>query len=129
MGSPLGGPIGLLQEDERVLRWNVELAAAGLAGDGVVDPNHVVAQLRVQRAVALVRAGRDAILLRADNPAHLVVIDALAAWTRELVGPCLVAVIEEVTFIERHERIILSFLNGDRLRTHVSERAAGARAS
>jgi hypothetical protein len=36
----------------------------------------------------------------------LVVVDALAPGTRQFVGACLVPVVEEVAFVERHEAII-----------------------
>ena len=34
-----------------MLRRDVELLAARLAGDGIVDANHVVAQFRIQLAI------------------------------------------------------------------------------
>src|SRR5439155_11847703 len=102
----VSGVIALLQEDHRVLRGDVEPLSARLAGDRVVDADHVVAQLGEQRAVALVGAGRDPVLARADDPLHLIVVDALAARAGELVRPRLVLVVEEVAFVEGHEGII-----------------------
>src|SRR5262245_5683327 len=96
----------LLDEYHRVLRRDVELLAARLARDRIVDTDHVVAELAVQRAIAIVGAVGQAILLRPDHPAHLVVVGALAAGTGELVGPRLVAVVEEVAFVQRHPSII-----------------------
>ena len=117
----------LLDEHHRVLRRDVELLAARLAGDRVVDADHVVAQLRVQRAVALVGAGRQAILLDAHHPAHLVIVDALAARAGELVGPRFVLAVEEVAFVERHapiiqfERTQIRVMATDPTRTYPSE--------
>src|ERR1041384_6702235 len=56
----------------------------------------------------LARAGRNAVLLGAHDPTHLVVVDALAAWARQLVGARFVPIVEEVAFVERHVGIILS---------------------
>src|SRR5262249_53207575 len=100
--------VSLLQEDHRVLRRDVELLPACLARHRIVDADHVVAELEEQRAIALVGAGRNPILARPYDPAHLVLIDAPAARTGELVGPRLAAAVEEVAFVERHDRIILS---------------------
>ena len=89
-----------------MLRGDVELLAARLAGYGVVDTNHVVLELGEQRAIALVGPGRNAILARAHDPAHLVFVDALAARTGQLVQPRLVLVVEKIAFVERHRWII-----------------------
>ena len=62
----------LFDKDHRVLRGDVELLAARLAGDGVVHPDHVVAQLGIEGPVALVGAGWHPFLPRPDDPAHLV---------------------------------------------------------
>src|SRR5690349_11123993 len=112
-----------------MLRRDVELLAAGLARDRIVDADHVVAQLRVERAIAFVGACGQTVLLRAHDPPHLIVVDALAARAAQLVGPRLVPVVEEVAFVERHPAIILSFTHGARSRTHLSERAAVAGAA
>ena len=56
------------EKDHRMLRRDVEFLAAGLAGDRIVDADHVVAQLGVQRAVALVGARRNPILLACERP-------------------------------------------------------------
>src|SRR5262245_65756663 len=90
-----------------MLRRDVEFLTSRLARHRIVDADHVVAQLAVQRAVAIVRAGWNTVLLRAHDPAHLVLVDALAARTHQLVGPRLVAVVEEVAFIERHSEMII----------------------
>src|ERR1700730_12889981 len=89
-----------------MLRRDVELLAARLAGDGIVHADHVVAQLREHRAISRVGAGRNAVLAHADDPAHPVLVDALAPWTVELVGPRLVPAVEEVAFVKRHAVII-----------------------
>ena len=82
-----------------MLRGDVELLAARLTRHCVVDANHVVAQLGIERAVALVGALRQPILARADDPAHLVLVGALAARARQLVRARLVPVVEEVAFV------------------------------
>src|SRR5262249_37175541 len=110
----------LLDEHHRVLRRDVELLAAGLAGHRVVDADHVVAELGVERAVAFVGAARQTILPRADDPAHLIVVGALAARARQLVGARLVPVVEEVAFVQRHAPIIARV--GDRARIPLSGR-------
>src|SRR5207253_972708 len=68
-------------------------------------------------------------LARADDPAHLIVVDALASRARQLVGARLVLIIEEVAFVERHVKIILLFDYADRLRacTYLPQRASGSR--
>ena len=66
--------------------------------------------------------------LRPDDPAHLVVVLALAARAGELVGPRFVPVVEEVAFVERHARIIsrltrsahAELQDGDRPGAHLS---------
>src|SRR5215475_10882698 len=99
----------LLEKDHRVLRRNIELLPARLARHRVVHPNHVVAEFPEQRTVALIGPGRNAILLRSNHPAHLILVGAPAPRTGELVDAGLVAVVEEIAFVERHAAIILSF--------------------
>src|ERR1700730_15858247 len=89
-----------------MLRRDVELLAARLAGHGIVYADHVVAQLREHRAIALVGAGRNAVLAHADDPAHLVLVDALETWTVEIVGQRLVPAVEDVACVKRHAVII-----------------------
>src|SRR5262249_34125760 len=106
---------------------------ARLARHGIVDPNHVVAEFSEQRTVALVGAWWNAILPRSNDPTHLVVVRSLATRTGQLIGACLVAVVEEIAFVQRHAAIILSFDNGDRRDDRpdpaLSQRPARARPS
>jgi len=90
-----------------MLGRDVEFLAAGLARHGIVDTDHVVAQLGVQRPIALIGARRDAIFLRPDDPAHLVLVYTLAPRTGQLVSAGFVPVIEEIAFVQGHNCILL----------------------
>src|SRR5262249_42033949 len=98
-----------LEKHHRVLGRDVELLAAGPARHRIVDTNHIVAELGEERAIALIRSWRNPILARAHDPAHLILVRAAAPRSCERVAARLVAVVEEIAFVERHVRIILSF--------------------
>jgi hypothetical protein len=90
-----------------MLGRDVEFLAAGFARHGIVDANHVVAQLGKQGTIALVGAWRDPIFLRPNDPAHLVLIYTLAPRTGQLVGAGFIPVIEEIAFVKGHHCILL----------------------
>jgi len=71
MGSPSGIRLALafLQENERLVRRYFEPCATRLAVHHVVDANHVVTKLGIERAIAFVGARRNPIFLDATDPA------------------------------------------------------------
>src|SRR5262249_27259192 len=71
----------LVYEHQRVLRRDLELLAARLAGDLVVEAKQVVAQLGELGAVDFIGAGRQPILLGASHPANAVVVGPVALGT------------------------------------------------
>jgi hypothetical protein len=82
-----------------VHRRNLEALAAGLTNDFVVNANEMVAELGELRAIALVRAGRQAVLLRASDPPDRILIGSAAARTTQPLAAVLVSVDEEGAFI------------------------------
>jgi hypothetical protein len=88
-------------------RGDLELLPAGLADQLVVEPEEVIAELGELRAVALVGAGRQAILLGTTNPAHAVLIRAPAARAGVAGRSRLGLVGEEGALVESHTQIVL----------------------
>jgi hypothetical protein len=62
-------------------RRDFESLPAGLADHLVVDPNQVVTQLGEFRAIPLVRAGRQLVLLLSPDPSNRIFVGAAAART------------------------------------------------
>src|SRR5215203_6805094 len=72
-------------ENDGLEVWDVEAAAAARTGEQVVNAHHVVARLRELRLLLLVHAARHLVLLRAPQPAH-VVVGALTTVGAGVVG-------------------------------------------
>src|SRR5262245_34516806 len=95
------GVVGL-EKDHGLVRGHVELAAAAGADDVVVHADQVVAQLPEHRAVALVGAGWNPILLRTADPSHLVFVAMAALRTGEGGWLRLGALVEEIPLVQGH---------------------------
>jgi hypothetical protein len=76
-------------------RRDLEALAARLAHDLVVHANQVVTQLRELGTVALVGTRRNAVLLRASDPAHAVFVRAAATRATQPLVSVFVLVKEE----------------------------------
>src|SRR6185295_19248346 len=107
--APLDVPAALvvLQEDQRLMGRHLEPGPARQAVNDVVHPDHVIAQFRVQRAVAFVCSRWNLVLLDPPHPLELVVVLPVAAWTGQRRGAGLRLLGEEVPLVESHlERIL-----------------------
>jgi hypothetical protein len=80
-------------------RRDLELLRARLAGHLIVHANQVVAKLRKLRAVALVRTGRQPVLLGPAYPAHRVFVGPTTPRTAQSLGAVLVFVEEKSAFV------------------------------
>ena len=95
-------PGELVGIDHRLLRRDLELLPARLAGHVVVQPEEVVAQLGEFGAIDVVGPRRQPILFRSPHPANAVVPGPAAFRALETAGSGLVLVREEGAFVESH---------------------------
>ena len=72
--------------------------------DHVVTADHVVAQLRIQRAIALVGARRNPTFLDPADPSELVVVLSPASGAGERRGASFLFLVEEIALTESHSR-------------------------
>src|SRR4051812_6274127 len=111
----IGQPGELIDEDHRLLRRDLELPAAGLADDLVVEAENVVAQLRELLAIHLVGPRGRTIFLHPPDPADAVVVGAAAFRARVAARLGLGLVGEEGAFVEGHAFIVSGAAVGVRL--------------
>src|SRR4051812_29514641 len=95
-----------LEKNHGLMRRHVELAPASCADDVVVHADEVVAQLAEHRAVALVRARGNPLLLRATDPSYLVLVAMAALRTGEGRRLGLGPFVEEFPLVQGHTSII-----------------------
>lgn len=93
----------LLNEDDRLRVGNLKALAAAhvLAGEHVVYAHHVVARLLKACAVKLVCAARAFTLLRALEPAHIVVVALAAMRARETRALGFLLFVKEIFFVHK----------------------------
>ena len=93
-------------EHDRLLRRDLELALAPLAHHHVVEADHVIAELAEHRAVPLIRAGRQPLLLGSKRPADLILVPVTALAAGERRRLALRFFVEEIPLVEGHSRMI-----------------------
>jgi hypothetical protein len=85
-----------------VQRRDLELFPARLADQLVVHADQVIAKLGKLRPIAFIGARRQAVLLDAPHPPHVVFIGTLTPWAGEARRASFVFVGEECAFVEGH---------------------------
>ena len=100
----------IVDEDQRLEGRDLEALPAALARHVVIDADEMVAKLRVERAVARVGAGREAIFFHATEPPYLVRVPPLAPRAGIFRGFLLRALGKKVPFL--HEPIISQTARG-----------------
>jgi hypothetical protein len=89
----------LIDEQQRMHGRDLELLPARFAHHLVVDPDQVVAKLGELRAVTLVGARRQPILLRPPDPTDGIVVRTPATGTREPFVTVFASIKEERTLV------------------------------
>ena len=96
----------IVQEDHRLVGWNLESPPALGAIDRVVHPIQVIPQFLEHGLVARVAAARHAFLLLAQKPLHLVVVTMPTLWASQRHGLHFGELVEAVPFVQRHADIV-----------------------
>src|SRR5947199_4164772 len=94
-GRPFVKPGAPSDEDDGLEVRDVEAASAARADEHIVHANHVVARLGELRLLLFVHAARRRLLLRATQPAHLVVAPLAAVRAGVISALRLLFLVEE----------------------------------